>query len=45
MLENARDGKAQAAGGLFATMMQSTGGKAYWARVRELVLERAQAPV
>ncbi len=43
MLEKIRDGKVQAAGAVIGAVMKSMGGKADAARVRELVLERAQA--
>ncbi len=43
VLEKIREGKVQAAGAVIGTVMKSMGGKADVARVRELVLERAQA--
>ena len=43
VLEKIRDGKVQAAGAVIGAVMKSMGGKADAARVRELVLERAQA--
>jgi len=43
VLEKIRDGKVQAAGAVVGAVMKSMGGKADAARVRELVLERAQA--
>ncbi|MER3389069.1 MAG: Asp-tRNA(Asn)/Glu-tRNA(Gln) amidotransferase subunit GatB [Microcella sp.] len=42
VLEKIRDGKVQAAGAVIGAVMKSMGGKADAARVRELVLERAQ---
>jgi len=43
VLEKIREGKVQAAGAVIGAVMKSMGGKADAARVRELVLERAQA--
>jgi aspartyl-tRNA(Asn)/glutamyl-tRNA(Gln) amidotransferase subunit B len=43
VLEKIRDGKVQAAGAVIGAVMKAMGGKADAARVRELVLERAQA--
>lgn len=43
VLEKIRDGKVQAAGAIIGAVMKAMGGKADAARVRELVLERAQA--
>ena len=43
VMEKIRDGKVQAAGAVIGAVMKSMGGKADAARVRELVLERAQA--
>jgi aspartyl-tRNA(Asn)/glutamyl-tRNA(Gln) amidotransferase subunit B len=43
VLEKIRDGKVQAAGAVIGAVMKSMGGKADTARVRDLVLERAQA--
>ena len=42
VLEKLRDGKVQAAGAIIGTVMKAMGGSADAARVRELVLERAQ---
>lgn len=42
VLEKIREGKVQAAGAVIGAVMKSMGGKADAARVRELVLERAQ---
>ncbi|MGY6496660.1 MAG: Asp-tRNA(Asn)/Glu-tRNA(Gln) amidotransferase subunit GatB [Microcella sp.] len=42
VLEKIRDGKVQAAGAIIGAVMKAMGGKADAARVRELVLERAQ---
>ncbi len=42
VLEKIRDGKVQAAGAVIGAVMKAMGGKADAARVRELVLERAQ---
>jgi aspartyl-tRNA(Asn)/glutamyl-tRNA(Gln) amidotransferase subunit B len=42
VLEKLRDGKAQAAGAIIGAVMKAMGGSADAARVRELVLERAQ---
>ncbi len=44
VLEKIRDGKVQAAGAVIGAVMKSMGGKADAARVRELVLGRAQVP-
>ena len=43
VLEKIRDGKVQAAGAIIGAVMKAMGGKADAARVRELVLERAQS--
>ena len=43
VLEKLRDGKVQAAGAIIGAVMKAMGGSADAARVRELVLERAQA--
>jgi aspartyl-tRNA(Asn)/glutamyl-tRNA(Gln) amidotransferase subunit B len=43
VLEKIRDGKVQAAGAVIGAVMKAMQGKADAARVRELVLERAQA--
>ncbi len=43
VLEKIREGKVQAAGAVIGAVMKSMGGKADAARVRELVLKRAQA--
>jgi aspartyl-tRNA(Asn)/glutamyl-tRNA(Gln) amidotransferase subunit B len=43
VLEKIREGKVQAAGAIIGAVMQAMQGKADAARVRELVLERAQA--
>ena len=43
VLEKIREGKVQAAGAVIGAVMQAMQGKADAARVRELVLERAQA--
>ena len=43
VLGKIREGKVQAAGAVIGAVMKSMGGKADAARVRELVLERAQA--
>ena len=43
VLEKIRDGKVQAAGAVIGAVMKAMEGKADAARVRELVLERAQA--
>lgn len=43
VLEKIRDGKVQAAGAVIGAVMKAMAGKADAARVRELVLERAQA--
>ncbi|MFC5503632.1 Asp-tRNA(Asn)/Glu-tRNA(Gln) amidotransferase subunit GatB [Lysinimonas soli] len=43
VLEKIRDGKVQAAGAVIGAVMKAMGGSADAARVRELVLERAQA--
>jgi aspartyl-tRNA(Asn)/glutamyl-tRNA(Gln) amidotransferase subunit B len=43
VLEKIRDGKVQAAGAIIGAVMKAMGGSADAARVRELVLERAQA--
>jgi aspartyl-tRNA(Asn)/glutamyl-tRNA(Gln) amidotransferase subunit B len=42
VLEKLRDGKVQAAGAIIGAVMKAMGGSADAARVRELVLERAQ---
>ena len=42
VLEKIRDGKVQAAGAVIGAVMKAMGGQADAARVRELVLERAQ---
>ena len=42
VLEKIREGKVQAAGAVIGAVMKAMGGKADAARVRELVLERAQ---
>src|SRR5690606_27371251 len=42
VLEKIRDGKVQAAGAIIGAVMKAMGGSADAARVRELVLERAQ---
>ena len=42
VLEKIRDGKVQAAGAVIGSVMKAMAGKADAARVRELVLERAQ---
>ena len=42
VLEKIRDGKVQSAGAIIGAVMKAMGGKADAARVRELVLERAQ---
>lgn len=42
VLEKIRDGKVQAAGALIGAVMKAMAGKADAARVRELVVERAQ---
>ncbi len=42
VLEKIRDGKVQAAGAILGAVMKAMGGSADAARVRELVLERAQ---
>lgn len=42
VLEKIREGKVQAAGAVIGAVMKSMGGKADAARVRELVLQRAQ---
>lgn len=43
VVEKIRGGKVQAAGAIVGAVMKATGGKADAARVRELVMERAQA--
>ena len=43
VLGKIRDGKVEAAGAIIGAVMKAMGGKADAARVRELVLERAQA--
>ncbi len=43
VLEKIRDGKVQAAGAVIGAVMKAMRGQADAARVRELVLERAQA--
>lgn len=43
VLEKIRDGKVQAAGALIGAVMKAMGGQADAARVRELILERANA--
>jgi aspartyl-tRNA(Asn)/glutamyl-tRNA(Gln) amidotransferase subunit B len=43
VLEKIRDGKVQAAGAIIGAVMKAMGGSADAGRVRELVLERAQA--
>ena len=43
VLAKIRDGKVQAAGAVIGAVMKAMQGKADAARVRELVLERAQA--
>jgi aspartyl-tRNA(Asn)/glutamyl-tRNA(Gln) amidotransferase subunit B len=43
VLEKIREGKVQAAGAVIGAVMKAMQGKADAARVRELVLERAQA--
>jgi aspartyl-tRNA(Asn)/glutamyl-tRNA(Gln) amidotransferase subunit B len=43
VLEKIRDGKVQAAGAIIGAVMKAMKGQADAARVRELVLERAQA--
>lgn len=43
VLEKIRDGKVQAAGAVIGAVMKAMGGAADAGRVRELVLERAQA--
>jgi aspartyl-tRNA(Asn)/glutamyl-tRNA(Gln) amidotransferase subunit B len=45
VLEKLRDGKVQAAGAIIGAVMKAMGGSADAARVRELVLERAQVEV
>ena len=42
VLEKIRDGKVQAAGAVIGAVMKAMSGQADAARVRELVLERAQ---
>ncbi|MFP7697103.1 Asp-tRNA(Asn)/Glu-tRNA(Gln) amidotransferase subunit GatB [Trueperella sp. LYQ143] len=42
VLEKIRSGKVQAAGAIVGAVMKATGGKADAARVRELIMERAQ---
>jgi aspartyl-tRNA(Asn)/glutamyl-tRNA(Gln) amidotransferase subunit B len=44
VLAKIRDGKVQAAGAVIGAVMKAMRGSADAARVRELVLERAQAP-
>lgn len=43
VLEKIRDGKLQAAGAIIGQVMKTLGGKADAARVREMIVERAQA--
>ncbi|MBX3193597.1 MAG: Asp-tRNA(Asn)/Glu-tRNA(Gln) amidotransferase subunit GatB [Microbacteriaceae bacterium] len=43
VLEKIREGKVQAAGAIIGAVMKAMGGQADAARVRELILERAQA--
>jgi aspartyl-tRNA(Asn)/glutamyl-tRNA(Gln) amidotransferase subunit B len=42
VLERLRDGKVQAAGAIIGAVMKAMGGSADAARIRELLLERAQ---
>jgi aspartyl-tRNA(Asn)/glutamyl-tRNA(Gln) amidotransferase subunit B len=43
VLDKIRDGKVQAAGAIIGQVMKALGGQADAGRVRELILERAQA--